>query len=72
MKRPLNAKYPAIDNELLGFVQLSRSEPSPVSTSLMQEQAKLAAERAGITGFKGSVGYVQKFLRQNSVQKSIR
>ena len=56
--RPLFAKFPAIDDELMEFLSFSLSQRLPVTRSLLQERASMAAFRRNIPEFKASNGYI--------------
>ncbi len=71
VKRKLNAKHPEIDSEILNFLRVARKIRLPVTRQLMQERAKLTASSNGIIRFKGSNGYIEKFIRRSSVRSSV-
>ena len=62
VRRPLFAKCPAIDHELMDFLSFTRSQRLPVTRSLLQKRTCMAALRYNIPEFKASNGYIQKFL----------
>ena len=71
VKRQLYARYPEIDAELMEFLQFARSQRLPISRTILQQRARIAAERLNVSEFKASNGYIDRFLRRNPVQKSI-
>ena len=72
VKCPLYAKYPEIGVELIEFMQFARSQIFPVSLSILQERTRMAAESRSIIAFRVLNYCVQRFLRLNPIQKSIR
>ena len=70
-KRPLNAMYPAIEARVMYFICYVRSQCLPVTSSHVKQYARNAAADEGITKFKASNGWLEKFLRQSSIQPSL-
>ena len=54
------------------FLQFARSQRLPVSRTILQQRARITADRLNVPGFKASNGYIYRFLRRNPIQKSIR
>ena len=71
VRRLLLANHPEVDQEMTEFMQFVRSQRLPVSRSLLQERARMAATRHNVLTFKASNGCIEKFLLRNPVQKSI-
>ena len=72
MKRQLYARYREVDAEIMEFLQFGRSQILSVSKTILQQRARIAADRLNISEFKASYGYINRFLRRNPVQKSMR
>ena len=71
-KRPLNAMYPAIDARMIDFISYAQSQPLHVTSSHVKQYALNAAAKEGITKFKASNRWLEKFLRRSSIQPSFR
>lgn len=71
VKRPLYARYPAIDAEVVEFVNFARSQRLPVSSCLIKMCA-LLAERKNNIQFTASNGWLQKFIRRSTIQPSLK
>ena len=72
IKRPLYAKFPAIDNIVTEFKKFARSQRLPVTLRLIQGRARKEADTRGTLNFHASRGWVEKFLRRSPVQPSFR
>ena len=72
IKRPLYAKFLAIDSVVIEFIRFARSQRLPVTLRLTQVDARKEADKQGILNFHASRGWVEKFLRRYSVQPSFR
>ena len=72
IKRPLYARFPAIENVVIKFIRFARAERLPVTLRLIQERARKEAETRNILNFNASRGWVEKFLRRSPVQPSFR
>lgn len=59
--------HPALETKLAAYVKRQRAEKFIVTYSMMQEKATEFAKQLGITNFKASVGYVQKFCLRNGL-----
>ena len=64
--------YPVIDEQLSNFVIYARSLRLSVTRQLIQERARRTTQANGISNFKASSGYIEKFLRRSGVQNSVR
>ncbi len=72
VKRPLRAQYPTVEAEVVEFIRFARSQRLPVMSCHIKSCASKAAQRAEITGFKASNGWMQNFLRRTPVQPSFK
>ena len=72
VKRPLKAQYPLIEAKVLDFVVYARSQRYPVTSSQIKEYALRAAEQGNETRFRASNGWLQRFLRRSSIQRSLK
>ena len=72
IKKELYGKYPEVDAEVEAFVSYARSSGLPVTRELMQERALTAALTRGISTFKESNGYIEKFMKRAGIDISVR
>ena len=70
--KELYGRYPEVDTEVEAFVSYARSLGLPVTRELMQERALPAAVTRGITTFKASNGYIEKFMKRAGIDSSVR
>ena len=71
VKRMLAARYLALEAELENFVSFARHFRLPVTRNLIQERARIAASTLGLSDFKASNGYIERFFRRSQVKKLI-
>ena len=64
---PLFERHSEIDQERNEFMQFARSQRLPVSRSLLQERARIAAMFHNLFNLKASNGYIEKFVRRSTV-----
>lgn len=67
IKHIKKSSYPGIDKELVSFVGKCNSFGVPVTNNVLKEKAEKIAEKLNITGFKASVGYLNRFKSRNQV-----
>ena len=72
VKRPLKAKYLAVDNAVIDFINFARSQRLPVTSSHVQACALKAAKQHNIPSFSASNGWLHRFLRRSPVQPSFK
>ena len=72
VQRCIALKYPEIEERVIEFISLARSQRLPVSMRLIRERALMTAESLKINSFKASPGWLEKFLRRTSVQPSFK
>ena len=61
-------KHPELESRVTEFVAFARNNRMPVSKSLIEERAVMTAEMLGITVFKASNGWLERYLRRSSIQ----
>ena len=66
-KRPAKPKYLQIEEKTMMFVEFLRSQRLPVSLGIIQQRARMIANELGMTEFKASRGWVEKFVYRNGV-----
>lgn len=67
VKKLRKAKYPEIDNELLGFISECNSKGVPINTILLKEKAKEIAKHFNYSDFNASNGFIGRFKERNAV-----
>lgn len=69
VQRPI--KFPAIENDVLQWVQERIQAGEAVTDASLREQAKLAAKRNGIKEeeFKASGGWIENFKQRNRIKR---
>ena len=72
VKRPLKPRFPAIELGVGEFIRYIRSQRLPVTSSHVKACALRAAQALGISNFRPSNGWLQKFLRPSGVQSSFK
>ena len=68
----LHAKHPALESRVTEFIEFARDQHMPASMHLIQERAKMTADIMGITSFKASNGWLNRFLHRLTVQPSYK
>ena len=65
-----SAKYSHVNEALcMGVVHSLQRIQHPVDGTMLQEEALLIAEKLGISGFKTSNGWLQRFKQRYNLQK---
>ena len=72
VKRPLKAKHPEIDNEVVDFIRFTRHSRLPVTSGLVKFCARKSAVNNGIHDFSASNGWLGNFVRRSSIQPSFK
>ena len=72
VKRPLYAKYPALEADVIDFIKYARSKRLPVSSTHIKARALRAASKLSIHKFSASNGWLEKFLRRSAIQRSFK
>ena len=67
----LAVRYPAPEAKLENFVSFDRQLRLPVTRNLIQERARIAASTLGLSDFKTSKGYIERFIRRSQVKNSV-
>ena len=68
-KRVRPAKYSDVNDALWEWYSLCRQSNIPVSDTMLQEEARLIAEKMEIKGFSASNGWLQSFNKQHNLHK---
>lgn len=66
------AKHPVVDDGLKKFEDFVRSEHILISMNEIQKRARMIAVQHGITQFKASRGWVQKYISSSGIKNSLR
>ena len=72
VKRPLKAKHPILQARMSDFVKFLRTERMVVSLRVVQVRARMIAYTLSLKDFKASRRWVEKFIRRNGIQSSIK
>ncbi len=70
-KRLRDGKYKTIEDDIRSQFEEAREVNIPINGNLMQQLAKTSAIKKGITSFKASNGWLQKFKNRESLKASI-
>jgi len=70
-KKLREGKFKEVENEVKTQFESAREVNIPISGKELQEMAKNAAIEKGITSFKGSNGWLQKFKNRESLKTSV-
>ena len=60
-------QFPTVDEALLNFVDEKSSDNLPLSRKILRRKSRHIANDLGFTNFKGSPGYIEKFLKRNQL-----
>ena len=71
-RQPLKSRHPEIEKDVIETVTWLRSQRAPVTLSLIVQTALESAEAHNFNEFKASRGWLEKFLRRNRIQASVR
>lgn len=66
-KRQKPCEYPDLEKALMTWFHQCRATNIPVGGALFREKAKQFAEKLGISNFKGSDGWFDRFKKRNNV-----
>ena len=72
VKRPLYAKYPAVEADVIDFIKYVSSKRLPVTSTHIKARALRAASKLNISNFSASNGWLENFLRRSAVQQSFK
>lgn len=72
IKRPLKGKLPNAEEKLFDFIRYTRSQRLPVTSFQVRAFTKREATDLGVTTFKASNSWLQKFVDRRSVQISFK
>ena len=64
-------KYEDIEKDTLDYFNKCQAKGFPVSCSDLQQQAKGAAKRLKVEGFRGSNGWVHEFVRRYDLKGTV-
>ena len=71
-RRALKPRNPEIEKDFVETVTSLRNQLAPVTMSLIMERALESARTHNLHDFKASRGWLEKFLRSNKIQASVR
>ena len=72
VKRPLCAKYPDIEADVINFIEFVRSERLPVMICHIKAHALRTALNNNHSEFRASNVSLQKYIRRSAIQKSLK
>ena len=72
IKRPLRARFPDVEADVLEFIKFVRSERLPVTSYHVKARALRAATKFNDNSFRASNGWLQKFIRRSAIQRSFK
>ena len=72
VKRPLYAKHPAVEADVINFIKYVRSKRLSVTSTHNKERALCAASKLKISNFSASNGWLEKFSRESAIQRSFK
>ena len=66
-------KWPRLESRILKWIETMRIfHKEPVSQAAIVHKGLMLAEKMGVEDFKGSNGWIQKFIRRNNIGHSVR
>ena len=71
-KRKLKTQYPSVEAKNLDFVEYDRSLRYPVTSSEIKEDEIRAAAQSNETHFRAFNGWLQRFIRFCSIQRTLK
>lgn len=71
-RRLLRAKYTVLDRRVNELVNFLRQQPLPVSLGILQVRSRYIAAELSLTDFKGSRGWVNRFIRHKGIHGCIK
>ena len=63
--------FPEIEEKLLLFMSLAAANGLPVNTTVIKEKAVVIAAELGITGFKGSNGWIDRLKTRHAINFTV-